>query len=178
MAEPVDFKGTNRTLHAPQGRDDVSALRAFSNAGTCVTCWRLSLEEVQEIVATGRVWLSILFGGTMPPALVGSESTMREFCADYGGTFPRQDEPPAPAGAPAPGTVAGQWESYHQALFCGALSGVALQETRRAFYAGAQAFFGLVTAESDPGDESTERRLEALHRELRAFTEEVRAGRR
>lgn len=94
MAQPVDFPGTNRVLTAPAGRDDVAPLRAFTNGAVCFTCWQLTDEELGDILSTGRVYLSIFSGGTMPPACLGSEDTIRDLVADYGGTFPHSETAP------------------------------------------------------------------------------------
>lgn len=90
MAHPVDFIGTNVVMKAPAGAENVNDARAFRNDHCCVTCWQLTPSEIVEVVETGRVYLSIHFGGTMPPAFVGGEDAVREITADYGGTFPKQ----------------------------------------------------------------------------------------
>lgn len=90
MGVAVEFPGTNIRLTAPRGRDDVNTVHAFTNGTMCVTCWQFSQEEADEISRTGRVYLSIMSGKTMPPAFVGSETATRDLCVDYGGTFPKQ----------------------------------------------------------------------------------------
>lgn len=94
MASAVDFKGSNVALAAPEGRDDVYPLKAFTNGTLCVTCWELTEPEIFEIQKTGRVWLSLMFGKTMPPALIASEQEIRSHCVDYGGAFPQQETEP------------------------------------------------------------------------------------
>jgi hypothetical protein len=85
MGQPVDFPGSNLDLGAPEGRDDVVPMRAFANRMYVVECWQLTPAEVQEVVMTGRVWVSLMTGGSGPnPVLVGGEDTVRRFVADYG----------------------------------------------------------------------------------------------
>ncbi len=88
MAYGVDFTGSNVTLAAPPGRDDVSALHVFRNRGMVVSCWELEPAELEEVAQTGRIFLSIM-GQTMAPSFIGTESIMREFTADFG-ILPRQ----------------------------------------------------------------------------------------
>lgn len=92
LAQPVDFIGTNTIMKAPKGREEtVNDVRAFRNEQCCVTCWQLTEAERAEINQTGRIYLSVLFGGGMPPVFVGGEDAVREHTVDYGGTFPKQE---------------------------------------------------------------------------------------
>lgn len=88
MAYAVNFVGSNVTLLAPPGRDDVEDLHVMRNRGMVVSCWQLEPEEVDEVLRTGRIFLSVM-GATMAPAFIGSGEVMRNFTADYG-ALPRQ----------------------------------------------------------------------------------------
>lgn len=91
MAQPVDFIGTNIIMKAPAGSEEtVSDVRAFTNGQCCVTCWHLTEEEKSEVSRTGLVYLSVHYGGGMPPVYVGDENAVRAMTVDYGGTFPKQ----------------------------------------------------------------------------------------
>jgi len=71
------------------------------------------------------------------------------------------------------------WDSY-QTLLPKDAPAVQIQETRRAFYAGAQALFSNVMTILEPGAEPTDNDLifmDALVRELAQFTEDLKAGR-
>ena len=83
MAYAVNFVGSNVTLKAPEGRDDVSDLHVMRNRASVISCWELEPDELEEIQRTGKLYLSIM-GPTMAPAFVGTESVMRSFTADYG----------------------------------------------------------------------------------------------
>lgn len=73
MAEPIEFPGMTTTLAAPPGCEDVvQPLPIRRVEGKCLSCWRLTPEELAEIARTGVVWLSI-WGSTQPPALVAGE---------------------------------------------------------------------------------------------------------
>ncbi|ESY89038.1 hypothetical protein X739_00645 [Mesorhizobium sp. LNHC220B00] len=87
MAYGVDFPQSNQFLGPPSGVENVSGLRTFTNGHCSVSCWQLSDEEVDEIVSTRRVFISVLSGKTQPPVFVGSETVMRGFLVDYGGTW-------------------------------------------------------------------------------------------
>jgi len=89
MATGIDFAGTNVTMNPPEGEDDVTPIRAFHNGECCVTCWQLSDDERAEIAKSGKVYLSIWFGGGMPPAFVGSEDRVRDLVGHFGPTFPK-----------------------------------------------------------------------------------------
>lgn len=84
MAEPVNFPGTNVLLGAPKGSENVSPLPIYRNGICCVSAWELSDEEIEEIVRSRVVFLSVLSGNTQPPVFVGSETEVRRMCADYG----------------------------------------------------------------------------------------------
>lgn len=90
MGVPVDFTGTNINMLAPEGADDVEDVRAYRNERCCVTCWMLDEQELDEFYRTGRIYLSVLGNGGMPPVFIGTEKTARELVAHYGATFPAQ----------------------------------------------------------------------------------------
>lgn len=82
MAQAVDFQGTNTKLLG--GREDIADMDCFRN-GTCVvSCWEVSEKELEEIVRTRRVWVSVFSGLTSPPICVGSQSVIRSVVVDYG----------------------------------------------------------------------------------------------
>jgi hypothetical protein len=77
-------------------------------------------------------------------------------------------------------TIKELWDSYAKDVVPKDAPTVQRWETRRAFYAGAQAVFMSILTMLDPGTEPTEadlRKMDALDQELRIFKEEVRAGR-
>jgi hypothetical protein len=84
MAAAVQFSGANMLLRAPDGAEDVSDLDPFTNGHCSVSCWELSDAEIEEIVRTRRIFISILSDRTQPPVFVAPESIMRGFLVDYG----------------------------------------------------------------------------------------------
>lgn len=74
-------------LGAPRGAENVDAMHTFTNGRCSVSCWEMNDAEIEEIVRTRRVFLSVLSGKTQPPVFVSSESVMRGFLVDYGGTW-------------------------------------------------------------------------------------------
>jgi len=89
MAYGVEFDGANGRLGAPQGDEDrVYPLPVFRNGAVVVSCWELTEAEVEEIVKTKRIYLSLLSGPTMCPAVLKvNRDELRVFILDYGGGF-------------------------------------------------------------------------------------------
>ncbi len=72
----TSFDESNVVLGRPEGMSDdecscLSVLRTETDGGTpvVVSCWKLTADELQEIIRTGRVWLTVC-GQTMPPVTV------------------------------------------------------------------------------------------------------------
>jgi len=70
---PCSFDESNVVLDKPDDmdRDQCEALsvwRGRSNDGTplVISCWKLTRDELEILLATGRVWLTVL-GQTRPP---------------------------------------------------------------------------------------------------------------
>lgn len=89
MAYAISIRGGNCTLGAPPGADNVSSLEVFRNRVQVISRWQLSPEEIEEVIRTGCVYLSV-FGHTTFPVFLGSETEVRAMSADYG-VLPRQD---------------------------------------------------------------------------------------
>ena len=91
MAYAVNFKGSNFSFKAPEGREDVSDLHTFRQpGGPCnVSCWELSAEELAEVNRTGRVFLSVMSGSIFYPVFVGTEDVVRSVVVDYGPLWER-----------------------------------------------------------------------------------------
>lgn len=73
-----------------------------------------------------------------------------------------------------------QWESYVRQVLPETAGPVQCQETRRAFYAGAQALLSILTAGTSDDAEVTESDmslLEGIQRELEQFYRDVQGGR-
>lgn len=91
MGTPVNFKGANRVLVAPKGREEcVSDMPVFNNGTITISCWELTVDEVAELLEVSRktgcarIWISIMFGPTTPPVYVGTENSVRQVAADFG----------------------------------------------------------------------------------------------
>lgn len=71
MGRPTDFAEANACLGAPHGCEtEVVALPIRRDGQTLVSCWQLSDAEIEEVRATGLVWLSVWGARTQPPVLV------------------------------------------------------------------------------------------------------------
>lgn len=80
-------------------------------------------------------------------------------------------------------TLKAKWESYDTHVLPANASETQRVETRRAFYAGAQAMFGLIqTLGEDSADDLNEPtdaeidQIEGWEKELQGFVEQIRAG--
>lgn len=78
-----------------------------------------------------------------------------------------------------PGLIAQAWLSYRSRVLPQDAPSIQVIECRRAFYAGAQAFWTEMQALSGPGSDATAdeaRALDSLQQELRQFARSVEAG--
>lgn len=87
MGRAVEFPGSNMTLGAPSGAENVEAMHTFTNGHCSVSCWEMDDAEIEEIVRTRRVFISVHSGRSQPPVFLAPESVMRGFLIDYGGTW-------------------------------------------------------------------------------------------
>ena len=76
-------------------------------------------------------------------------------------------------------TIAEQWADFERLVLPRTAGAVQRQETRRAFYAGAQAALtvSVEIADADLSDEAGAAVLEGLHDECQRFAGEIAAGR-
>lgn len=77
---PVKFKEANRKLLKPEGMTDeeCSALWVYTDGKQCISCWKLSWKQRIKALLFGRVWLSVLYGGTQPPVWLDCDKTVFE----------------------------------------------------------------------------------------------------
>lgn len=77
MAQPFAFPEANVIYYPPAGmEEDVVPLHVRRLDGCLVSCWRLSAEELAEVLRTGVVWLSVM-GRMLPPVMIsGRRSDM------------------------------------------------------------------------------------------------------
>lgn len=78
MGVPTAFDEENVLLDKPDemSRDECVPLSArvivYSDGMTgFITCWKISLEELEEIKRTGRIWITILGSGLPPHRIDG-----------------------------------------------------------------------------------------------------------
>lgn len=67
---PISFAESNLVLDKPPSmtRDQCDPLNVlyFQKQGAIISCWKLTVEELEEIKKTGRIWLNVR-GHVMPP---------------------------------------------------------------------------------------------------------------
>lgn len=71
---PTGFAESNHTLNRPSDmtEEQCTPLSVWVGDGSegfpwCISCWKMTKEEVEEFQRTGRIWL-LVAGRTMPPA--------------------------------------------------------------------------------------------------------------
>lgn len=77
---PTSFEESDSVLDKPEGSsydqcEPLAIKRVVTPDGIpcVVSCWKATQEELDEIVRTGRVWLTV-WGNTMPPACVSGST--------------------------------------------------------------------------------------------------------
>jgi hypothetical protein len=81
--EPTSFDESNSYMSAPDGvsDEDCTPLSVFQGIAQlpsgdacpiCISCWKLTKEELEQIKTTGRVWLWV-YGGGMPPVALTTD---------------------------------------------------------------------------------------------------------
>lgn len=75
--EPVAFEGHNVILGKDQ--PEYRPLPAFhSPDGQVITCWRLTGEELMQVLQTGRIWMSqFTFGRPFQPVSLSVDTLVR-----------------------------------------------------------------------------------------------------
>lgn len=73
---PVEFDQMTVVLGKPQGwRDeDCLPLPVYRDGVRCISCWKLSKEDLEQIEKTGEIWLTILAGESQPPVCLQTEN--------------------------------------------------------------------------------------------------------
>jgi len=67
---PIEFPEANKTLTAPPDLEGCMDLPVFNDRVASVSCWQPTPDELDEINATGKVWLSVFAGESAPPVWV------------------------------------------------------------------------------------------------------------
>jgi len=71
MASPKDFAGSNKLLKGPPGYEDrIGDLPVYNSGVESISRWALSREELQAVVESGDVWVSVAAGSSQPPMKV------------------------------------------------------------------------------------------------------------
>lgn len=65
MARPTPFPESNDVFKGDPNQG-VLDLPVFRDGARSISCWALTPEEVMEIVATGKIWLTV-WGNAQPP---------------------------------------------------------------------------------------------------------------
>lgn len=73
--KPVDFPGTNAIFGKDQPQYlPLPAMRLYDEHDTLITCWELSVDEIDAVTKSGRIYISMLnFGRPLTPLRVMAE---------------------------------------------------------------------------------------------------------
>jgi hypothetical protein len=84
MAVPTDFDQSNTVIEIPPtlSRDECDAINAYVGPSDqdykfCITCWKLTQKELDEMNRTERVWM-VVMGNTMPSSYCHGISLWRK----------------------------------------------------------------------------------------------------
>lgn len=85
MAEPVYFAGHQRAIAGPPGTEDrIKPLPLYSGNGEHISCWKLDPVELNQVLATGELWVSVRSGDKVFPMFVSGHPLMEAFDLDTG----------------------------------------------------------------------------------------------
>lgn len=75
---PINFREANKLLNKPTGMTDeeCSLLPVFSDGEQCISCWKMTRKQRISALLHGKVWLSVLSGGTQPPVWLDCAKTV------------------------------------------------------------------------------------------------------
>lgn len=96
MSECIDWHGANKILKCPVHRDPAifPHVKIFNNGTVSVSCWKLTPEELAEIVQTGCVFVAVMGGPSQSPMTVGIEDNLRVLTMDTGPTWAKHKVDP------------------------------------------------------------------------------------
>jgi len=77
---PVKFPEANVNLLRPNNmtKEECSSLWVYTDGKQCISCWKLSWKQRIKALLFGKVWLSVLSGGTQPPVWLDCDKTVFE----------------------------------------------------------------------------------------------------
>lgn len=77
---PIKFPEANKNLTKPNDMTDSEcrSLWVYTDGKQCISCWKLSWRQRIKALLFGKVWLSVLSGGTQPPVWLDCDKTVFE----------------------------------------------------------------------------------------------------
>ena len=70
---PIRFPEANKELTGNN-----RSLWVYTDGKQCISCWKLSWKQRLKALLFGKVWLSVLSGGTQPPVWLYCDKTIFE----------------------------------------------------------------------------------------------------
>ena len=66
--EPIDFTESTIKLGAPKGQEkEVRDLHVYTDKKKCISCWKLTDEEIETILKTKKIYVGVFSGSSQPP---------------------------------------------------------------------------------------------------------------
>lgn len=72
--EPVIFTQANRCLTAPVSNPDVKPLYVYTDGLQCISVWQLTDDEIETLVKSKKLYISVYSGETQPPIMAMVDS--------------------------------------------------------------------------------------------------------
>lgn len=71
MAQTVNFFGSNQIFRAPPNMPECGDLPVHSGPFEHISCWKLTPEEMEHVIRTGEIWVSVASEAHPPIAISG-----------------------------------------------------------------------------------------------------------
>lgn len=78
--KPIKFKQANKNLLKPDSmtEEECSSLWVYTDENQCISCWKMNWKQRIKALFFGKVWLSVMSGGTQPPVWIDCCKTVFE----------------------------------------------------------------------------------------------------
>lgn len=80
MANPIGFRESTHVIGKPVNMSEEACgqLPVYADGQQFISCWKLTPAELEEVLHTGVVYISILSGTELPPCWVAGANPFRQ----------------------------------------------------------------------------------------------------